>query len=340
MATEDTRHRLLRYLNDAHAAERGGLVALEHIAGEATSPELKTVVADHARVTHTQADRLAARIEALGGKVEAAKSAVNTLIAAGSQVTNVFHDAADKRTQDVIKAYSLEHFEVGMYTALAAYAETIGDEETAWLARVIRSEEEQAGERLIALVPGLAASAVARTVEGKQAANAVQGVQRPAERGKSRLPFWGAATVGIGAGALLALRLLRRSDDDNEGKTNQVNQSVRPGDGAFTETVVLNASTDVLPVVPSDQVAVLSPHENVATLATGREEASDPLGGASHDLSGAEAQVVRAAARHVAGKNTSEERETMYDDAAESGQAGSMARPTGQENRNTVGEPE
>ncbi len=317
MATEDTRHRLLRYLNDAHAAEQGGLVALEHVAGEATSTELKTVLADHARVTRAQADRLASRIKALGGKVEAAKSAVNTLIAAGSQITNVFHDAADKRTQDVIKAYSLEHFEVGMYTALAAYAETIGDEETAWLARVIRSEEEQAGERLIALIPGLAASAVARTVEGKRAASAVQGAA--ATGGNSRLPFWGAATVGIGAGALLALRLLRAGGGGDEGKINEVSQPARPD----------HAGGENPPV-----------HENVAMPATGREETVDPLGGASHDLTGAEAKVVRAAARHVEGKNTSEERETMYDDAAESGQAGAMAQPTGQENRNPVGEPQ
>ncbi len=317
MATEDTRHRLLRYLNDAHAAEQGGLVALEHIAGEATSPELKTVIADHARVTRAQADRLAARIEALGGKVEAAKSAVNTLIATGSQFTNVFHDAADKRTQDVVKAYSLEHFEVGMYTALAAYAETIGDEETAWLARVIRSEEEQAGERLIALVPGLAASAVARTVEGKQAAKAVQGVSRPAGTsvGKSRLPFWGAATAGVGLGALVIVRLLR---SDNESKEHEVSQTAKTG-GVVGET--------------------LFPHENVSVPATGREETGDPLGGAAHDLTGEEAKAARAAARHVAGKNTSEERETMYADAAESNEAGSMAHPTGQENRNPIGEP-
>jgi ferritin-like metal-binding protein YciE len=226
MATEDTRHRLLRYLNDAHAAEQGGLVALEHIAGEATSPELKNVIADHARVTRTQADRLAARIEALGGKVEAAKSAVNTLIATGSQFTNVFHDAADKRTQDVVKAYSLEHFEVGMYTALAAYAETIGDEETAWLARVIRGEEEQAGERLIALIPGLAASAVARTVEGKQAARSCRSKRfplRPARRAgaKSRLPFWGAATAGVGLGALVIVRLLRSNNESEEHEVSQ-----------------------------------------------------------------------------------------------------------------------
>jgi len=313
MATEDARHRLLRYLNDAHAAEQGGLVALEHIAGEATSPELKTVIAEHADLTGAQADRLAARIKALGGTVEAAKSAVNTLIATGSQIANVFHDAADKRTQDVIKAYSLEHFEVGMYTALAAYAETIGDEETAWLARVIRSEEEQAGGRLIALIPGLAASAVARTVEGKQAASAVAGVSpRPA---KSRLPFWGATAAGLGVGALVVARLLR-GGDDNESETYQMSQPETTRD------------------------AGLFPHENVPVAATGREETQDPLGGASHDLTGEEAKAVRAAARHVGGKNTSEEREAMYEDASESNEAGSMAPPTGQENRNSVGEPE
>ena len=314
MATEDARHRLLRYLNDAHAAEQGGLVALEHIAGEASGSELKSLITDHAQVTRTQADRLARRIEALGGKVEVAKSAVNTLIATGSQIANVFHDAADKRTQDVIKAYSLEHFEVGMYTALAAYAETIGDEETAWLARVIRSEEEQAGARLLALIPTLAASAVARTVQGKQAANAVQGIPVP-PRSTSRVPFWGATAAGLGVGALVVARLLR-GGGDNESEIKEMSEPATSRD------------------------AGLFPHENVPVAATGREEAQDPLGGASHDLTGEEAKAVRAAARHVGGKNTSEEREAMYEDASESNEAGSMAQPTGQENRNSVGEPE
>jgi hypothetical protein len=83
----------------------------------------------------------------------------------------------------------------------------------------------------------------------------------------------------------------------------------------------------------------LFPRENVSVPATGRDETHDPLGGAAHDLTGEEAKAARAAARHVAGgKNTSEERETMYADAAESNEAGSMAHPTGQENRNPVGE--
>ena len=83
-----------------------------------------------------------------------------------------------------------------------------------------------------------------------------------------------------------------------------------------------------------DTASVLQ--EDALPAATGREETNDPLGTA-HTMPAQEAKYVRAAARHVKGKNTSVEREHMYDDADESGESGSMAHPTGQEDRNPVG---
>ena len=76
--------------------------------------------------------------------------------------------------------------------------------------------------------------------------------------------------------------------------------------------------------------------EDASPVATGREEGHDPLG-TTHTLPAHEAKYVRAAARHVKGKNTSVEREHMYDDASESNESGSMPHPTGQEDRNPVG---
>ncbi len=160
---EDVKERLLRYLNDAHAAEDGALASLKDIAAEATDPDVRQAVTEHIAVTQSQADRLEARILALGGDKAQGKSIVNTIIGKGSSLLNIFHDKEDKQTQDVIKAYSLEHFEVGMYTSLKAYADAVGDNETAQLAQTIMAEEQQAGERLLRLIPQVAVAAVAKT---------------------------------------------------------------------------------------------------------------------------------------------------------------------------------
>ncbi len=167
---EESKERLLRYLNDAHAAEEGGLAAMKDVAAEATNADLKAAVNEHLVVTQSQADRLKARILALGGDKVEGKSLVNSIIAKGSSLLNIFHDKEDKQTQDAIKSYSLEHFEVGIYTSLKAYADSIGDVETAQLADTIMGEEKMAAERLLRVIPQLAASAVGKTTDAGAAA--------------------------------------------------------------------------------------------------------------------------------------------------------------------------
>jgi ferritin-like metal-binding protein YciE len=165
---EDKRKRLLRYLNDSYAAEVGGLMALKDLAmmaGAANEPQLRSAVEDHIRVTQFQADRLRDRILALGGDKSEPKAFVNSAIAKGSSVVNMFHDKEDKLTQDLIKAYSFEHFEIGAYIALRTYSESIGDTETALLATQIMDEERMAAEQLERFIPACSQKAIYRTSE-------------------------------------------------------------------------------------------------------------------------------------------------------------------------------
>ncbi|MDX1931208.1 MAG: DUF892 family protein [Capsulimonadales bacterium] len=160
---EDAREKLIRYLNDTHAAEEAAIPSMEAIRDEAIDADLKRAIEQHIAVTRSQADRLEARIHALGGTVNRAKSLVNTVIGVGSHLVNLFHDKEDKQTQDLIKATALEQFEVSTYAALETYAESVGDSETARLAREIGAEEEQARQTLARLVPQVAAYALNRT---------------------------------------------------------------------------------------------------------------------------------------------------------------------------------
>ena len=156
----DVKEQLLRYLNDAHAAEVGGLASLKDLATSTTDSDVRQVVTEHIAVTQSQIDRLEARIQSLGGDKSEGKGLLNTIIGKGSDLLNIFHSHEDKQTQDVIKAYSLEHFEVGMYTSLEAYADAIGDTETARLATSIIGEEQMAAERLGRLISQVATSAL------------------------------------------------------------------------------------------------------------------------------------------------------------------------------------
>jgi ferritin-like metal-binding protein YciE len=160
---EDVKERMLRYLNDAYAVEDGGIKALRGISEESDYGEMKMAIDEHIAVSETQLTRLTQRIGALGGDTTKAKGVVNTIIGKASELVNAFHDKEDKLTQDLIKAYSLEHFEVGMYTSLKAFADEVGDHETAQMADAIVAEEQLAAERILRLIPQVARAAVVRT---------------------------------------------------------------------------------------------------------------------------------------------------------------------------------
>ena len=163
---ETAKDKIIRYLEDSYAAEQGALKAMDSVIVEATDADLKAALTEHRVVTESQAQRLEARITALGGTVNSGKSVMDSIVAIGSHFANVFHDKEDKQTQDVVKAAALEQFEVGAYTSLKAYASAVGDHETAQLADTILGEEQLARERLERLIPQVAVLAINKTGVG------------------------------------------------------------------------------------------------------------------------------------------------------------------------------
>jgi ferritin-like metal-binding protein YciE len=164
---EDIKERIIRYLQDAHAAEEGAISSMRSTAEEATNSNFKTALEEHISVTESQAQRLADRIKALGSDKSSGKSLVNSLIAKGSDLVNVFHDREDKQTQDAIKLFALENFEIATYTSLKAFSDAAGDYETAQLAATILAEEQLAAERILRVLPELAQAALGRTTATK-----------------------------------------------------------------------------------------------------------------------------------------------------------------------------
>ncbi len=162
---ETAQDRLVRYIQDAHAAEVGIADVLKGFIKEISLPEAKMAFEEHLKVTVSQASRLEARLSALGAEPSGGKGFVNMLLAKMSDMMHAAHDEEDKVTQDLIKAYATEHLEIGMYTSLQSYAEAVGDRETAALAQQIMSEEKEAAEKVFPMI-----AAAAKTPLNKVAA--------------------------------------------------------------------------------------------------------------------------------------------------------------------------
>jgi ferritin-like metal-binding protein YciE len=160
---EDARERIVRYLQDAHAAEVGIKEALEGFVDDTDDANIRQVFQQHIQLTQSQADRLEQRLRAYNETPSGGKGFFNSLMAKMGELMHGAHDEFDKNTQNLIKAYAAEHLERGMYESLIAYASAVGDMETAQLARQIQMEEEQTGQLIFPLIASYAQTALANT---------------------------------------------------------------------------------------------------------------------------------------------------------------------------------
>ncbi|HEY0867978.1 MAG TPA: DUF892 family protein [Fimbriimonas sp.] len=160
---EDARERIVRYLQDAHAAEVGIESALEGFVNDTDDMNIRQVFQDHLVMTRSQAHRIENRLRELGEVPSGGKGFMNNLMAKASEIMHGAHDEYDKNTQNLVKAYATEHLERGMYEALHAYALAVGDSQTARLAQEIRMEEEQTAQMLFPMIAQYSQTAVAGT---------------------------------------------------------------------------------------------------------------------------------------------------------------------------------
>ena len=162
---EDARERIVRYLQDAQAAEIGIRDVLDGFIDDTDDPNIKQTVPTAPASHQSQADRLEARLRAYNETASGGKGFFNALMAKMSEMMHGAHDQYDKDTQNLIKAYATEHLERGMYESLAVFATAVGDTSTAELARQIQMEEEQAAQVIFPMIATYAQTAIAATVD-------------------------------------------------------------------------------------------------------------------------------------------------------------------------------
>ena len=168
--------KLVQYLNEAYGKEKELETALQAHIGMTTKAPYKKRLQQHLKETKAHARNVERRIKQLGGKAEASP-APGPIGDAASAVTSAASKAVsaakgplhairgtgenEKMLKNAKTEYWNEHEEIASYTAIETLADTVGDKDTAKLAREIRREEERMAKFLAGQIPTLT-KAVAR----------------------------------------------------------------------------------------------------------------------------------------------------------------------------------
>jgi ferritin-like metal-binding protein YciE len=168
--------KLIQYLNEAYGKEKELETALQaHIAMTTKAPYKKRLQ-QHLKETKAHGRQVERRIKQLGGKAEkvpapgpigdaasAMTSAAGKAVSAAKGPLHAIRGTGEneKMLKNAKTEFWNEHEEIATYTAIETLAETVGDKDTAKLAREIRREEERMAKFLAGQIPTLT-KAVAR----------------------------------------------------------------------------------------------------------------------------------------------------------------------------------
>lgn len=134
---------IVRYLQDAEAAEHNFEDALASFSKMGEQTAVQDALANMSRIARTQHERLHARLTELGAEASTAKSALGHALAFAPTIAQIGQSPREKNTQHLIVVIAAAAAETGMYEALATAATAAGDPATERLARQLQEEERQ-----------------------------------------------------------------------------------------------------------------------------------------------------------------------------------------------------
>ena len=146
------RDEIVDWLRNAYAMERGLESALEKQSkNDKLQETVRQRAAQHLQETRRHAEAVKSALQTLGTDT----SALKTGLGMAAQTTKGFGTmfASDERIKDMLDAYSMEHFEIACYTALAAGAERAGLTQVAEVCRQIIPDEQRMAEALLQALP-------------------------------------------------------------------------------------------------------------------------------------------------------------------------------------------
>ena len=134
---------IVRYLQDAEAAERNFEDALATFSETGDQEDVKSLLATMSDKARTQHERLETRLNSLGASPSTAKSILAHFLAFTPVSAQMGHEPSEKNTQHLMIVYAAAAAEMAMYESLATVSHAAGDSQTAQLARELQSEEKQ-----------------------------------------------------------------------------------------------------------------------------------------------------------------------------------------------------
>ena len=166
--------KLIQYLNEAHAKEKELETSLAaHIAMAEPRKPYQKRLKEHLKETRNHAKLLERRLKKLGaGPAVLPKLASRGTALAKGQLHAVRGTGLEEKLLKNAKTeYSEEHEEIATYNAIEAFAEKVGDKETAKVARQIRREEQKMANYLERLIPTLTNAVVTAEVPASERSN-------------------------------------------------------------------------------------------------------------------------------------------------------------------------
>jgi ferritin-like metal-binding protein YciE len=164
---ENAQDVIIRYLQDAIAAERAFETQLRGFAAEADEAQARDVFSQHAEETRHQHQLLSERLTSLGGTPSAGKSFLAGMFSLAPKTAQIGFAQSERLTQNLIMAFSVENSEIAMYESLALAATAAGDLETGELARSIQKQEQETADKIWRLIPAAAERSYYRAVESR-----------------------------------------------------------------------------------------------------------------------------------------------------------------------------
>ncbi|MEO6177048.1 MAG: ferritin-like domain-containing protein [Flavobacterium circumlabens] len=148
-AAEGLRELFIDSLKDIYWAEKALTKALPKMAKNATSENLIATINDHIRVTEEQVGRLEEVFDLIGEKATAKKcDAMEGLIKEGENIMEETQEGPVRDAGIIAASQKIEHYEIATYGTLAAFAQTLGEDEAVSLLEQTLEEEKEADTRL------------------------------------------------------------------------------------------------------------------------------------------------------------------------------------------------
>lgn len=144
-AAEGLRELFVDSLKDIYWAEKALTKALPKMSKNATSESLVTTINEHLAVTQEQVTRLEQVFDLIGEKAAAKKcDAMEGLIKEGESIVEETEVGPVRDAGIIAASQKIEHYEIATYGTLAAFAQTLGEDEALALLQQTLAEEKEA----------------------------------------------------------------------------------------------------------------------------------------------------------------------------------------------------